>query len=68
MTSNLTTTTELREMLAVVDALESVEMGNVTMESVIFSDVNGEPLATYTFIGDFGTYGFVFDGQEGPSE
>lgn len=64
MTHNLTSVTELRELIKIADALESVSLANLSYDGLIISDINGDPIAEYRYVSSLDAYTFVFDGQK----
>ena len=61
--NNITTIGELRDLLTIADALAKLELSEVSFDKLTISDVNGEQIAEYRYVGDYG-YTFVFNGQE----
>jgi len=67
---NLSTLTEIREMVRIADAVEEAQSNaaNVSVGTVTFTDSNGEQIAELRFIDNLGGFTLVFDGQESTDE
>ena len=63
---NLSTLTEIREMVRIADAVEEAQSNaaNVSVGTVTFTDSNGEQIAELRFIDNLGGFTLVFHGQE----
>lgn len=61
--SNLPTLQDLRDLVKIGEAIESLDLSETSIDSLVVSDINGDHLADWRFIADWGTWGWVFDGQ-----